>query len=225
MDSHPDIDDFSHDCRLFPLPDPVLFPHALVPFHIFEPRYRQLTADALAGDRLVTIVQIRPAPQGTPWSEPVPIMDVGCLGKIVQHERLADGRYHIVLLGLKRVRLKREKWSAKLYRIAEAEILEDQDSDQPLEPGRSELIGLFRAVVGQRAVLDENLSTLLDSALPLGVLSDIIAHVLGLPSSVKQALLSEPHVGRRVESLRMILHQNAGQQESKGAFPPPFSVN
>jgi len=41
----------------------------------------------------------------------------------------------------------------------------------------------------------------------------------------KQALLSEPHVGRRVESLLMILHQNAGQQESKGAFPPPFSVN
>ncbi|MFI5458214.1 MAG: LON peptidase substrate-binding domain-containing protein [Isosphaerales bacterium] len=153
------------------------------------------------------------------------------------------------MLGLKRVRLKREKPSAKLHRIAEAEILEDQESDQPLEPGRSELIGLFRALVEKRQVLDEDpstreerrrrrqrrrekrqgfdqiLSTLLDSALPLGVLSDIIAHVLGLPSSVKQALLSEPHVGRRVESLLMILHQNAGQQESKGAFPPPFSVN
>src|SRR4051812_3622813 len=103
MDFDPEAADFPNQCRLFPLPDLVLFPHALLPLHIFEPRYRQMTADALAEDGLVTMVQIRPPPEGCPpWAEPVPIMDVGCLGKIVEHERLDDGRFNIVLLGWKR---------------------------------------------------------------------------------------------------------------------------
>ena len=136
MDFDSDLSDFSNQCRLFPLPDVLLFPHALLPLHIFEPRYRQMTEDALAGDRLVTIVQIRPAPDDSPWLEPVPIMDVGCVGKIVQHERLGDGRFNFLLLGCKRVRLKREIPSDKLYRIAEAEIMEDEDAGESFEPDR-----------------------------------------------------------------------------------------
>jgi len=226
MDFDPETVEFSNECRLFPLPDLVLFPHALLPLHIFEPRYRQMTADALAGDGLVTMVQIRLAPEGCPpWAEPVPIMDVGCLGKIIEHERLTDGRFNIVLLGWKRVRLTNEKPSAKLYRIAEAEIIEDQEPGKSLAPARSELIGLFRDLSEKRQCLDDNFRELLDSAVPLGVLSDIIAHALRLPPQVKQALLAEPHVGHRVETLCMILHHILDQDGSKGAFPPPFSLN
>jgi Lon protease-like protein len=213
------------DCRLFPLPDLVLFPHALLPLHIFEPRYRQMTADALETDQLVTIVLIRSITGNSPWTEPVPIMEVGCLGKIIQHERLFDGRYNLVLVGLKRVRLKREKASPKLYRIAEAEVLEDQESEARIERARSELIDLFRAVVEIRQHVDENLSLLLDSAIPVGVLSDIIAHALPLPSGVKQLLLSETHVVRRVECLRFILSRITRQEVSTATFPPLFSLN
>ena len=137
MDFDSELRDFSNQCRLFPLPDVLLFPHALLPLHIFEPRYRQMTEDALSGDRLVTMVQIRPAFPGSPWLEPVPIMDVGCVGKIVQYERLPDGRFNFLLLGCKRVRLKREIPSDKLYRIAEAEIMEDQEPDESFESGPS----------------------------------------------------------------------------------------
>src|SRR3954468_19038803 len=59
MDGDYDLRDFANVCRLFPLPRVVLFPHAVLPLHIFEPRYRQMTGDALAGDKLVTIVQWR----------------------------------------------------------------------------------------------------------------------------------------------------------------------
>jgi Lon protease-like protein len=215
----------ARDCRLFPLPGLVLFPHALLPLHIFEPRYRQMTVDALASDRLVTMVQVREAIEGAPWSEPVPILEVGCLGQIVKHEQLADGRYNIVLLGLTRVRLNREKATAKLYRIAEAEILEDQESRHPLERERGELIRLFRSVIEKRQRVDENLGALLDSPIPLGVLSDIIAHALRLPPTVKQTLLSETHVDRRVETLRLILYQIKGHAESERALQPPFSLN
>src|SRR5262245_54889837 len=146
MDFHIDLSGFAHRCRLFPLPDLVLFPHALLPLHIFEPRYRQMTEDALASDLLVTMVQIAPAPPGVAWPEPVPIMDIGCLGKIVRHERLEDGRFNFLLLGCKRVRLGREVPSVKLYRIAEAELLDDEEPEPPVESRRRELIGMFREV-------------------------------------------------------------------------------
>src|SRR6516164_9969292 len=98
MDNDIDLRDFDRVARLFPLPGLAMFPHVILPLHIFEPRYRQMTEDALAGDRLVTMVQIRPSVKGSRWVEPVPIMEVGCLGKIVQHERLADGRFNFLLL-------------------------------------------------------------------------------------------------------------------------------
>ena len=47
--------EFSGTARLFPLPNLVLFPHVMQPLHVFEPRYRDLLEDALAGDRLVTV--------------------------------------------------------------------------------------------------------------------------------------------------------------------------
>ena len=183
-------------CRLFPLPNLVLFPHAILPLHIFEPRYRQMTEDALASDRQVTIVQILPMSHGTQWTEPTPIMDVACLGRIVQHERLPDGRFHLLLLGSKRVRLVRELDSPKLYRIAEATILEDRDLVENLDVHREELLGLFLQVFQQTHDLDPDLSRMLKSDLPLGVLSDVIAHALDLPVSLKQTLLEETRVDR-----------------------------
>lgn len=225
MDINFDLLDFANECRLFPLPNLVLFPHALIPLHIFEPRYRQLTEDALATDRLVTMVQVAPSPHGSPWPEPVPIMDVGCLGQIVQHERLADGRFNFLLRGRKRVRLVREQPSAKLYRVSEAEILDDQESDQPPEPRREQLLKLFRTVFEKSHRLDADVVKRLNSAISLGVLSDIIAHALGLPPAIKQKLLSETKVDRRVETLLVMLQSIIAERTPSRSFPPPFSLN
>jgi Lon protease-like protein len=225
MDRDPDYPEFTKPRRLFPLPNVVLFPHAILPLHIFEPRYRQMTEDALASDQLVTIVQIRPAVPGSQWTEPVPILDVGCLGKIVQHERLPDGRFNFLLLGWKRVRLVREVPTAKLYRIAEAILLDDQESDGAGESHRAELTRLFVRVCQRTHRLDSDLSQLLSSGVRLGILSDIIAHALDLPPSVKQALLAETRVEHRVVNLRMILHSILAEDEPHLPYPPPFSLN
>ena len=229
MDNNFYLRDFANQCRLFPLPNLVLFPHALLPLHIFEPRYRQLTEDALATDGLVTMVQVAPAPTGSLWPEPVPIMGVGCLGRIVQHERLADGRFNFLLLGCKRVRLVSEQPSMKLYRIAAAEILDDQESDQPAEPRHRQLLDLFRKVFEIRHDFNDDLAKRLNSAISLGALSDIIAHALGLPPGIKQELLSETRVDRRVETLlvllRTIIETIIPDEKPSRSFPPPFSLN
>jgi Lon protease-like protein len=230
MDEDFDLRDFANVCRLFPLPRVVLFPHAVLPLHIFEPRYKQMTEDALASDKLVTIVQWRAPVPGHLVGDP-PIEEVGCLGRILQHERLPDGRFNFLLLGRKRVRLTREIPSSKLYRLSEAEILEDEITDQPEQPHRAELIGLFRRALEQSEPIDPDLEALLETGIPLGVLTDLIAHALSLPSGIKQLLLSETHVDRRAERLRQVLQEALGRPRSRasadeqGPFPPPFSLN
>jgi uncharacterized protein len=225
MDIHTDLGDFSGLCRLFPLPNVVLFPHVILPLHIFEPRYRQMTQDALDDDQLVTIVQARPHTQHGPWVEPVPIADIACLGKIVHHERLADGRFNMLLLGCKRVRLDREIAGGKPYRIAEATVLEDEEPGPAAGSRREHLIERFLEVVQANRPLDPDLTRLLHSDLSLGILSDIIAHALGLPASDKQALLAETRVDRRVDALMGVLPNLGGEVPHARRFPPPFSRN
>ena len=177
IDNDSDLREFSGVTRLFPLAGCVMFPHVVLPLHIFEPRYRQMTEDALAGDRLITIIQVSPAEKGKVITEPVPLEPVGCLGRIIQHERLADGRFNFLLLGRKRVRIRREIPTGKLYRSAEVELLEDVASLIPEELVRAELVGLFRQVFEPHEELAPELTDLFSDAVPLGVLTDIIAHV------------------------------------------------
>jgi Lon protease-like protein len=228
MDGDHDLGAFANVCRLFPLPKVVLFPHAVIPLHIFEPRYRQMTEDALAGDKLVTIVQWRAPYPGSKGEEPV-LEAVGCLGRIIEHQRLPDGRFNFLLLGRKRVRLGREIPADKLYRMAEAEILEDQSTGLPQERCIQELTRLVRQVLESQQTLDPDMNTLLESKMPLGTLTDIIAHALGLPPAVKQQLLEETRVDQRGGFLVQLLQQAVARDFSRDggsrAFPPPFSAN
>jgi Lon protease-like protein len=223
-----DLRHFRNVCRLFPLPGVVLFPHAVLPLHIFEPRYRQMTEDALAGDKLVTIVQLRPDdPSGDPQRPAIEA--IGCLGRIVQHERLPDGRFNFLLVGRKRVRLIRELPSTRPYRQAEAQILEDRYPQAPLEPLRQELITRFRAQTRREGNLDPDMAQLLETNLALGILTDLVAHALGLPPAIKQALLDDCCVDRRAQCLIAILVQLAGRPDEPPdagrPFPPAFSLN
>jgi Lon protease-like protein len=100
---------------LFPLPNVVLFPGVFLPLHIFEQRYRSMTDDALAGDRLIGMVLLKPGYEAEYEGRPA-IYPVGCTGLITHAERLEDGRFNIVLQGLERFRV-REEDDSKPYRI------------------------------------------------------------------------------------------------------------
>jgi Lon protease-like protein len=82
---------------IFPLPDLVMFPHALLPLHIFEPRYRKLTQDALASNRLMGLaLLIEDEVAGEPPPRFSPILGVG---EIVMAQELPDGRFNLILRG------------------------------------------------------------------------------------------------------------------------------
>ena len=106
---------------LFPLPNVVLFPGVFLPLHIFEERYRALTRDALAGDRIIGMTLLRPGFEGDYGGRP-PIYPIGCAGVISHSDRLPDGRFNIVLHGISKFRITEELTDGE-YRRARVEPL------------------------------------------------------------------------------------------------------
>ena len=84
-DDQTTLAEFGGLARMFPLPNLVLFPNGIQGLHIFEPRYRQMTADALASDSLIAPVLLQPGWEQETDDRP-PIAAVACLARIVQHE-------------------------------------------------------------------------------------------------------------------------------------------
>src|SRR3954463_15099113 len=123
---------------IFPLPNVVLFPNVFLPLHIFEPRYRDMVGDALEGDRIIGMALLQPGYEKTYEGRP-PVYAVGCAGVITHAERLADGRYNIVLRGIEKFRITGEE-PGKPYRLAQVESV----GEPPAEALRSEMLGARR---------------------------------------------------------------------------------
>src|SRR5947199_2955847 len=111
---------------LFPLPNVVLFPRAVLPLHIFEERYKQMTHDALRGKRQIAMALLRPGWEKNYYGAPA-VEPVVCVGTILSHERLPDGKYNFLLQGTHRARVVSElpRDDDRLYRVAEVEVLDE----------------------------------------------------------------------------------------------------
>jgi hypothetical protein len=121
-DSDP-LGEFPTRFAIFPLPNVVLFPGTYLPLHIFEPRYRAMTEAALAGDSVIGMILLRP--DADAMAARAPIFSVGCAGRIVEHRRLADGRFQLLLYGARRFRIERELGSSAPFREIDAKLLPD----------------------------------------------------------------------------------------------------
>jgi Lon protease-like protein len=222
----PDLIGFDGTARLFPLPNLVLFPHVVQPLHIFEPRYRQMTADALAADRLLTLVLLKPGHEAEYEQRP-PIHDVACVGKVLGEQKLEDGRYNLLLRGVSRARIVKEVPSVKLYRLARVELVADRNVPPAARAGklRRKLAELAPAWFPQQEELLEQLSRLFASDLDLGALCDIFSFALPLDIEFKQELLATPAVDRRARRLLEHLEEHKPQPPPPRRFPPEFSDN
>jgi Lon protease-like protein len=122
------LQSFPRPLPVFPLAEVVLFPGAVLPLHIFEPRYRVMLRDALAGDRLITMALLK---QCNPeeYATLPPFHETVCVGRVIQHEPLDEGQANIALLGLSAGRAEPLE-SAHPYRTAQVELLTDRfDTD------------------------------------------------------------------------------------------------
>jgi Lon protease-like protein len=220
---------FGGMARLFPLPNLVLFPQVMQPLHIFEPRYRQMTEEALAADRLIAMVLLKPGWE-TAYDDRPDIHSLACLGRIVADQRLDDGRFNILLRGLARIRIVQEVSGDKLYRSARVELLKDRGQPAPAQERalRRELGRHLPVWLKDHRVALEQLQQLLTSDQPLHVLCDIIAFALPLDAAVKQKLLETLEVEERARLLLGHLDTEAPAAppaDLPRKYPPEFSAN
>jgi Lon protease-like protein len=177
---------------LFPLAGAILFPRAQLPLHIFEPRYRDMVRDALAGPGRIGVIQ----PSGD--GEPPPLYRTGCVGEIVGAEELDDGRYNIVLHGSARFRMIAERDLGTAYRQADVDLAAFDDSEP--EP----LALALRADVEREA---KRFGDALGLAVDWGAVGQLddemlvnaIAQVAPFDNGAKQALLEEQSLAGRAD--------------------------
>ena len=202
---------------LFPLPNVVLFPGVFLPLHVFEPRYREMVADALEGDRLIGMTLLKPGFEEEYEGRP-PIYRIGCTGVITHAERLPDGRYNIVLQGVERFRVREEDHS-RTYRVAVVERLS----------GDAAIAGDAAALRHMRERIEHLLAPLVEQAggelkVP-GSMSDgdvihALAQYLDLAPIEKQALLECETLLARAAALADLLEMKvmtSGMSDSSSA--------
>jgi Lon protease-like protein len=198
---------------LFPLPTVVLFPNVFLPLHIFEPRYREMVADALSGERLIGMVLLRPGWEGDYDGRPA-VYPIGCSGVITHVERLADGRYNLVLRGIERFRVLSEERD-RSYRRGLVEWLRDeplQRNDQDAMHGlRSRLESLIAPSVERGGTDVRTAAGMNDEDLV-----NALAQYLDLDPIEKQALLEQNGVRRRAESLLELLEMKVLMARTPG---------
>ena len=192
---------------LFPLPSVVLFPNVPLPLHIFEPRYRQMIAEALEGDRIIGMVLLRPGYESDYEGTP-PIYPTGCSGLITDVDRLEDGRYNLMLRGLEKFTIQREELPAvgRLYRSAVVTPIDESvtaSARLALKLERQRLLHLLSQQFGGR--LDERLS----AAMSDEDLINALAQYLEFDPLEKLALLERDGPIARCRSMVELLEMRA----------------
>ena len=206
---------------IFPLGGAVLLPVCDLPLNIFEPRYLNMIDDALKGDRLIGMVQTKP--DGG-------LAEIGGLGRITQFSETDDGRYLIVLKGLKRFRITDLPEVSTPYRQAEISFdgfAEDADlhaakqtSEALSESGRSDRSALTVAMKALAKAVGVEVDWNALSEIPLPVLVNQAAMISPFSPDDKQSLLEAVTADERRRLLIGLMHLYAsGGMGNKGAQP------
>lgn len=254
MDNLDDVtrlpDDFDGRVRLFPLPELVVFPHAMQPLHIFEPRYCELLSESLAADHLIAMSTLTGGAALSQQTAP-PVASTVCLGKIISHVEVEGDRHNILLVGIQRARIIREVDAGRPFRIAEVEVEEDIYPPSGAESRlglKKALLEAFAEIIPVSENVQRNLHELMAGQMGLGPITDIISYTLPFDCEAKLRLLAQPDVDERAQQLIVLLQsgtielhslsveeqsldqhtldqQSGGQQVGGEGFPPPFSNN
>lgn len=205
---------FPSSLPIFPLPTVVLFPNVFLPLHIFESRYRQMVADALAGDRLIGMVLLRPGHEADTEGRP-PVYGTGCTGLITHAERMDDGRFNLILRGLEKFTMLGEEDPAigQLYRRAIITPIDEtltQADREPMREARRKLEGLLEPV------FHGTMESRLPQNMPDDDLINALAQYLDFDPLEKQALLERPGPLARCRSMIELLEMKALLKGSAG---------
>ena len=181
---------------VFPLAQVVLFPEAILPLHIFEPRYREMLAHCMSTHRAMVVAQ---AIGGEDEHGRPRIASIASGGLVIEHQQLADGRANIVLLGQARLRLvELAPDDSRPYRMARATILEDEVVSVA-ENDRAALVAAATMFATEVKKHDPNFTFRMPATLDAAHIADLCAFHLVVDAGVRQAVLDELDPRARVQ--------------------------
>jgi uncharacterized protein len=198
---------------IFPLPGVLLLPHGRLPLRIFEPRYLAMTRDALAGERLIGMVQ--PNDPAVSDANP-PVYPIGCAGRITSFTETDDGLFLITLTGISRFRIREELPLLEGYRrvVPEwADFARDLEADENAGFDRDRLIRGLKGFFQHHQISadwDAIAST------PVDRLVTSIAMMCPFEPSEKQALLEASDLDDRARLLTAIVEMAVLNRSSDG---------
>ncbi len=212
---------------VFPLPNVVLFPKIHLPLHIFEPRYRQMVKDAMANQKLIGMALLRGDWEKSYHGSP-DIFPVGCVGEIVSATPLPDGRYNIVLYGLREYKIQQHILDVTPYRQAEVFLRDEPKGSEQIisRPLKEEILDLVKRTVERED--SDLLKILSDLTLDGETWLNICCYSLDASTLEKQSLLEANSMEERAKFLLNLLHFKIVEKgspfeslrESKDRKPP-----
>ncbi len=215
-------DNFNNEVRLFPLRDLVLFPSNVQPLHISEGRYREMIEDAMMTDKLIAMATLEPGYDSNEYYGRPAVANPICVGQVASCEKTDDGKYNLILVGIKRAIIEDELPARRAFREARVQLLDDDFNREPL-PREKTLGNLIMDRIRQLAPGSrEMLDALKDRDLTLAELTDVLAFHINLPTDTKLKLLAETSAEARAEIM-------LGAMPTRDRFDdgelPAFSMN
>ena len=212
------------ELTIFPLPSSALFPGTPLPLHVFEPRYRAMVRDALAAKKPLAVARLRPGFESDYEGRP-PVFEVCGAGRIVEHVEHEDGRYHLVLRGVERVRILAELPAEHAYRIVRAERLEDLPGDPRVSAALvTKLQTLWQALAPTLPEALRQLHEITSGADDASAFSDRLGAVLASDAELAQRLISELDPCERLQLIAERLQEIAESIATK-AWQPRSDLN
>ena len=209
-----------HRLPIFPLPGAVLLPYALIPLHVFEPRYRKMVRDCQAGAGVMALANI-PAEARASRDPPhvLPVIGAGILARV---DPLPDGRSNIVLRGVRRARIVEELPTQEPYRLVRAEPLAEPPADAAgLETSAEQLRQLVLALCARRpGAAATALAQMAGSTARPGELADAVGAMVLESAQERQQLLETASAEERLRRVAQHVARTLAQmQPGQGTLP------
>lgn len=196
---------FARPIPLFPLESAVLLPQQVIPLYVFEPRYQQMVAGALdaAGQFAMAVFE------GDRWRQEYhgrpPLRPAVCIAQIIQHEKLPDGKYNLLVQGVCRAKIVQELEPSihRLYRVAMLEPVGiDAAEEQKLYGVRERLTELLgEGPLSQLHHAGKVVEHIRNEDIPTSVVLELVSFVLPTAKEVRYRLLAEGDAGERADLL------------------------
>ncbi|GLI92802.1 LON peptidase substrate-binding domain-containing protein [Methylocystis echinoides] len=213
--NHPysDIRELPDVLPVFPLTGAVLLPRGELPLNVFEPRYVQMVDDAIAGARLIGMIQPLPSGNG---ATPPPLFQIGCAGRITRFSETGDGRYLITLTGVIRFRIGAELTDGSAYRRYGVRY---EGFEADLLPGagenavdRESMIAMLRTFA-ESSKLEVDWASI--DAAPTETLVNALAMMSPFGANEKQALVEAIDLKTRAETLIALAKLDLAQRDGE----------